>query len=193
MIPVPFNVFKCPSPLVIVFANSPGDRGSIPGWVIPKTQKWYLMCPCLTLSSIKNVSRVKWSNPEKVVNPFPTPRCSSYWKGSLRVTLGYGCLLYFLNVPVFFDCTGSTPCAGDIFARLLDCLFYLLVSGGDTGIDRYCFAIMPKFQNCFCLLPSAIWSISHYPHLHYLDHLVINSALWIVFYDSCNVDSHWQR
>ena len=22
-----------------VFANGPGDRGSIPGWVIPKTQK----------------------------------------------------------------------------------------------------------------------------------------------------------
>ena len=22
-----------------MFANSPGDRGSIPGWVIPKTQK----------------------------------------------------------------------------------------------------------------------------------------------------------
>ena len=26
-----------------VFANGPGDRGSIPDRVIPKTQKWYLM------------------------------------------------------------------------------------------------------------------------------------------------------
>ena len=26
-----------------VFANGPGDRGSIPGRVIPKTQKWYLI------------------------------------------------------------------------------------------------------------------------------------------------------
>ena len=25
-----------------VFANGPGDRGSIPGWVIPKTQKMVL-------------------------------------------------------------------------------------------------------------------------------------------------------
>ena len=33
------------------------------------------------------VSRVKWSNPEKGVAPSPTPRCSSYWKGSLRVAL----------------------------------------------------------------------------------------------------------
>ena len=32
-----------------VFANGPGDRSSIPGRVIPKTQKWYLMPPCLAL------------------------------------------------------------------------------------------------------------------------------------------------
>ena len=25
-----------------VFTNGPGDRGSIPGWVIPKTQKMLL-------------------------------------------------------------------------------------------------------------------------------------------------------
>ena len=37
----------------IVFANGPEDHGSIPGQVIPKTQKWYLMPPCLTLSTIK--------------------------------------------------------------------------------------------------------------------------------------------
>ena len=36
-----------------VFANGPGDRGSIPGRVIPKTKKWYLMPPCLTLSIIR--------------------------------------------------------------------------------------------------------------------------------------------
>ena len=29
--------------MVRVFANGPGDLGSIPGRVIPKTQKWYLM------------------------------------------------------------------------------------------------------------------------------------------------------
>ena len=25
-----------------VFANAPGDQGSIPGWIIPKTFTWYL-------------------------------------------------------------------------------------------------------------------------------------------------------
>ena len=60
-------------------------------------KKWYLMSPCLTLSIIKYGTRVKWSNPEKGVSRFPTPRCSSYWKGSLRFTLDYGRQLYLCH------------------------------------------------------------------------------------------------
>ena len=45
-------------------------------------KKWYLIPPCLTLSNIRYVSRVRWSNPGKEVAPTPTPRCSSYWKGA---------------------------------------------------------------------------------------------------------------
>ena len=52
--------------------------------------KWYLIPPSFTLSSKRYVSRVKWSHPGKGVVPSPTPRCSSYWKGSLLVTLNYG-------------------------------------------------------------------------------------------------------
>ena len=73
-----------------VFASSLGDLGSIPGRVIPKTLKWYLMSPCLTISNIRYVSRVKLRNPGKGVAPSPTPRCSSYCKGSLLVALDYG-------------------------------------------------------------------------------------------------------
>ena len=36
--------------MVRVFANSPGDLGSIPGWDIPRPKKWYSMPPHLTLS-----------------------------------------------------------------------------------------------------------------------------------------------
>ena len=43
-----------------------------------RLKKWYLIPPCLTLSIIRYVSRVKWSNPGKGVASFPTPRCSSY-------------------------------------------------------------------------------------------------------------------
>ena len=51
--------------------------------------------PCLTLSIIRYVSRLKWSNPGKGVMPSTTARCSSYWKGSLLVALDYGSQLYF--------------------------------------------------------------------------------------------------
>ena len=46
-----------------------------------------LLPPCLTLSNIRYVSRVKWSNPGKGVALSPTPRCCSYWKGSFMVAL----------------------------------------------------------------------------------------------------------
>ena len=48
------------------------------------------MPPCLTLSIIRYVSRVKWSNPGKGVAPSPTPWYSCYWKGKLRITLDCG-------------------------------------------------------------------------------------------------------
>ena len=82
---------------VKMFANGPGDLGSMPGRVIPKIQKWYLMPPCLTLSIIRYVSRVKWSNLRKAVAPSPTPWCNSYRKGSLRVTLDKGSLQVTLD------------------------------------------------------------------------------------------------
>ena len=62
-----------------------------------RLKKWYLMSPCVTLSIIRYGSRVKWSNPGKGVALFPTPWCSSYRKGSLRVTLDYGRQLYLLG------------------------------------------------------------------------------------------------
>ena len=80
-----------------MFANGPADLGSILGRVIPKTQKWYLMPPCLTLSIIRYRSRVKWTNPGKGVAPSPTPWCSNYRNGSLGVTLDFGRQLYSLT------------------------------------------------------------------------------------------------
>ena len=53
------------------------------------------MPPCLTLSIIRYRSRVKWRNPGNGVVPSPTPWCSSYQKGSLRLTLNYGRQLTF--------------------------------------------------------------------------------------------------
>ena len=77
-----------------VFAKGLGDWDSIPGRVISKTQKWFLIPICLTLSIIKYGSRVKWINPAEGVLPSPTPRWCNYWKGSLQVAFNYGRQLY---------------------------------------------------------------------------------------------------
>ena len=74
-------IISCYSPIGLVgrvFANGPVNLGSIPGRVIPKTLKIYLIPPGLTLGSIRYISRVKWSNSEKGVVPSPTPRWGSY-------------------------------------------------------------------------------------------------------------------
>ena len=80
--------------MVRVFANGPRDLGSIPCRVIPKTQKMVFDAPLHRTQHYKE--RVKWSNPGKRVAPPLTPWCSSYRKGSLRLTLDYGRLLYLL-------------------------------------------------------------------------------------------------
>ena len=50
--------------------------------------------PCLTLSILRYRLRIKWSNQGKGMRT-PTPRCSSYRKGSLLVALDYGCYLSY--------------------------------------------------------------------------------------------------
>ena len=72
--------------------------------------QWYLITPCLTLSNIKYISRVKWSNPGKRVVPYTTPHCSSYWKGSLLVALNYGHQLYLLYLYPSLTYLSIYPC-----------------------------------------------------------------------------------
>ena len=76
-----------------VFVNGLWDLGSIPGRVIPKTLKIVLDTSLLNTQQYKVLLRVKWSNPGKGAVPSPTPRCSSYWKGSFPVALDYSCQL----------------------------------------------------------------------------------------------------
>ena len=80
-------------------------QGSIPGWIIPKTQKKsYLIFPCLTVSIIRPISTVKWSNQGIGVPPSPTPRCSSCWKRSFRVThftLIFGCVCVCIYIYIY--------------------------------------------------------------------------------------------
>ena len=80
---------------VRVFANGPGDMGSIPGRVIPKTQKMVLDASFLNTQRYKVRIKGKVEQSREGVAPSRTPWCSSYRKGSLRVTLDYGRQLYF--------------------------------------------------------------------------------------------------
>ena len=84
-----------------LFANGPGDLSSIPVASYQRLLKWYLTPPCLAFSNrryvSRYVSRVKWSNPGKGVEPSPTHWCCSYWKGSLLVALDNGHQLYFFT------------------------------------------------------------------------------------------------
>ena len=86
-----FQNFEC-SPMV----RETGVQSQVESY--QRLKKWYLMMPCLALRIIRYGSRVKWSNPGKGVAPSPTHRCSSYWKGSLRVTLDYGHQRYFTYI-----------------------------------------------------------------------------------------------
>ena len=60
-----------------VFANGPGDRGSISGRVISKTQKMVLDAALLSTQHYKG-SGVKWSHSGNGEAPLPTLWCSSY-------------------------------------------------------------------------------------------------------------------
>ena len=81
---------------VRVFANGPGDLGSIPGRVIPKTQKMVLDASLLNTQHYRVRIKGKVEQSREGVAPSLTPWCSSYRKGCLRVTLDYGRQLYFL-------------------------------------------------------------------------------------------------
>ena len=82
---------------VRVFANGPGDLGSIPSRVIPKTQKMVLDASLLNTQHHKVPIKGKVEQSREGVAPSPTHWCSSYRKGSLRVTLDYGRQLYLLT------------------------------------------------------------------------------------------------
>ena len=55
-----------------VIANSSGDQSSIPGRVIPKTQKMVLDATLLNTQYYKVRIKGKWSNPGNRVVPSPT-------------------------------------------------------------------------------------------------------------------------
>ena len=77
--------------MVRLFTSGPRNWGSILGRVIQKTQKWYLMPPCLTHYMVR--IKGKWNNPGKGVVSSPTPR-STY----IYICKYIGCKLLFRQI-----------------------------------------------------------------------------------------------
>ena len=115
-----------------MFANGSGDWSSISCRFIPKTQQ-YLILPFLTLSIIKYISRVKWSNPGKGVVLFPTSRCCSYWKGSLRVAFDYGCQLYLYLEALMVQSMSSYEMKSVTCVQILSEVFCISLIGKDMN------------------------------------------------------------
>ena len=79
-----------------MFTNGPGDLGSIPGRVIPKTLKMVLDTALLNTQQYKVCIKGKVEQTRETSSAPPTSQCSSYWKGSLLVALDYSRQLYLL-------------------------------------------------------------------------------------------------
>ena len=87
--------------MVRVFANGPRDLCSIPGRVIPKTQKMVLDATMLNTQHYKVRIKGKVEQSRERSSAPPIPWCSSYRKGSFRVTLNDSHQLYLLNIYIY--------------------------------------------------------------------------------------------
>ena len=133
-----------------------------------RPKKWCSIPPCLTLRIIRYGTRVKWSNPGKEVASFPTPWCSSYWKGSYCHQLYIYIYIYILpiikkNVRPANDSWLRVSCrrssgemvihTSDIFSRtkLYFCSIFESCDHQVGGIKSFVMQIGDKLQNK-CLL-----------------------------------------
>ena len=90
--------------MVRVFAKDPGDQGSIPGWVISRTQKMILDTSLLNTQHYKVWIKGKAEQSRERSSALPYTN----WKGSLWVSLNYSCQLTFiymcLDTLMYFLC-----------------------------------------------------------------------------------------
>ena len=106
-----------------VFANGTGERGSIPGHVIPKTLKMVLDTSLLNTQQYKVQIKGKIEQSREEVAPSSTPRCSSNWKGSHLVALDYSRQLYWYT---WNRNTVKTKDNTDIFNSMLFWYYFLV-------------------------------------------------------------------
>ena len=154
--------------------------------------KWYLIPPCLTLSIIRYISRIKWSNPEKGVAPSPTPRCSSHRKGSLLVALDdshqlYFAFTYFIILVGYFLISGNLfHCIGELFpyiGELFHCigefiLLYRVVISLYWGVISLYWRVISHIGELFPYSGGLFHYISEFFH-YIVDSVLIYQSLFL--------------
>ena len=78
-----------------MFANGPGDRGSIPCRVTPKIQKVVLDTALLNTQNYKMQIKGKGNNPWKVVVPYSAPQMGAFGSSSTYYIYIY---IYIYNI-----------------------------------------------------------------------------------------------
>ena len=86
--------------MIRVFANGPSDRSSIPGQVIPNTQKMVLDTSLLNTQHYKVGFKAKWSNPGNVV---AIEKGATTWPLSMAGQLIYIYIYIYTDTLCFFD------------------------------------------------------------------------------------------
>ena len=120
-----------------------------------------MILPCLILSNIRYVSRVKWRNPGKGVVSSPTPLCSSYWKGNLLFALDYSHQLIHMKMDL-------------ALSNLQRLLFYKIQTNKHFLSNPVPFSlILSLLISCIRLLCD--WSFRPYHHLIYICYFVASS------------------
>ena len=124
------------------------------------------MPPCLTLSIIRYISRVKWSNPGNGVAPSPTPWCSSYWKGSLRSTsTKVANFIYLLTYSYNVRYKKNSVMCDELFIWLIGNLALLVTiatSGCKRKIDKKNLSLSSHhgLEERICFYPSGVFIAS---------------------------------
>ena len=93
--------------MVKVFANGPGELGSIPSRFMPKKTQIVFDAAFLNTQHYKVRIKGKVEQSRERSSALPTPWCSSYRKGSLQVTLDYGNQLISLEGREFINGPGD--------------------------------------------------------------------------------------
>ena len=117
-----------------LWKTHPGDLGSIPGRVIPKTFKMVLDTSLLNIQQYKVRIAGKVEQSRERSSALSYTSVHRFWKGSLRVALDYGHQLYFISSLVISRSTfhfNTCVCWLEIHVRItrvtIGTFFYITV------------------------------------------------------------------